>query len=66
VARDWFLQAKYQYAMSDLRTVLPTIPALPGFDRTTESWGNLGELKLSATWQLPNGYFTRAATSPSA
>ena len=59
-ARNVFLQAQYQYSRSDLKTTLPTIPALPGFNRTSDMRGDLGQLRPSATWQLPNGLFARA------
>jgi outer membrane receptor protein involved in Fe transport len=59
VARDWFFQAQYQYAMSDLKTTLPSIPATPTFVRTANLRGDLGQLRLSATWQHPNGLFVR-------
>ena len=59
VARNWFLQLRYQYSMSDLKTTLPAIPATPTFDRTADMRGDLGQLRPSATWQLPNGIFAR-------
>jgi tetratricopeptide (TPR) repeat protein len=59
VARNLFLQAQYQYSISELKIALPTIPATPGFERTTDMRGDLGQLRPSATWQLPNGLFAR-------
>ena len=44
--------------MSDLDH-MPAIPATPTFDRTADMRGDLGQLRPSATWQLPNGIFAR-------
>jgi outer membrane receptor protein involved in Fe transport len=59
IARDWFLQAQYEFSYSDLKMTLPDIPATPSFDRTTDLWGGLHQVHLAATWQAPAGWFAR-------
>ncbi|HWD18531.1 MAG TPA: TonB-dependent receptor [Verrucomicrobiae bacterium] len=62
VAREWFLQAQYQFSRSKLRTTLPDIAALPGFQRVSTQEGDLHQTSLSATWQSPQGWFARGET----
>jgi hypothetical protein len=59
MAEDWFLRAQYQFSYSDLKTTLPDIPATPSFDRASDVWGGLHQVRLSAEWQLPAGWFAR-------
>lgn len=59
VGREWFFEAGYQFTHSELERNLPTIPATPGYQRTTTTRADLHEASLAATWRSASGLFSR-------
>jgi hypothetical protein len=57
-----FLQAKYQFSLSDLRTNLPPLPTGSNAlaQAPMDGWGSLQQAQLSASWLDPRGFFSRA------
>jgi Tfp pilus assembly protein PilF len=59
LGREWFAEAQYQFTRSELDRNLPTIPASPGYARTTTMQGDLHEVRLALTWRGTSGLFAR-------
>jgi outer membrane receptor protein involved in Fe transport len=59
VARDWFLEAEYQFSRSELERTLPDIAATATYARTTRTEADLHRFKMAATWRHPSGFFAR-------
>lgn len=59
LGREWFFEAQYQFARSELERELPTIPASPNFVRSTTDRADLHEVRVALTWRSPSGPFAR-------
>jgi len=59
VGDSWFLGARYQFTRSELSQSYPAIPLPPGGSIDSRQWANLHDLRLTAAWRPPSGWFVQ-------